>query len=226
ERKRYIRRAGIATGALGTALILFAVNYLPPAIWVAVLFAVAGFSCLLWNYLKLISLAGFVLSVITSALLATFHAYLSADNLSTHLALFAVQGSFWFMPFLIFHPKEKTKITISVACSIALALFMPFLKNIIATETDVTLSTGISLVFSLTSGVFLFSMVYSLIAVNKKADVKEESLIKLTLKQQQDLGASEKKLNDYVKESEKTQEEEGKRRWITEGIAAVGEILR
>lgn len=226
ERKLNISRAGVATGTLGMALFVFALNYVTPAIWITVLFTIAGFSCLLWNYLRLFSLAGFALGVSNAMLLAIFHAYITTESWSIHLALFALQGSFWFIPLVVFHPKEKTKITISIACSIAIVFSIPFLKKIIPIESVLTLSTGVNLIFSLLSGIFLFSVVYWLIAVNKKTYAKEESLRKLTLRLQQDLDASEKKLSDYVTDAEKTQEEERKRRWISEGIASIGEILR
>lgn len=226
ERIRKINLIGIAMGCFGLLLFAVAANYFKSALWVTVVFSLTGFSSLLWNFLKLSSVALFIVCIGNALLFAIFHSYILTAGSLVHPALFAIQVCFLFLPFIVSGNDNDLKTTISVAVNVPIALSTSFLGYFFSLDHPVNFSPTVDFFLLLLGASILLTVIFSLIISSRQAAKRKKSFMASMLEKTKDLEIKEKKLGDYIKEVERTQEEERKRTWASEGIALVSDIMR
>lgn len=217
---------GIGMGICGVLLSGVTAVYFPSAFWAAFLFTATGFLTLFWNHVQLPLLAKFMLCIVNATLYALFQCYLLPHNAPLQPGLFIIQISFWFMPFILFSGEEKIALGVAVLCNILLTILIPFLNNYLSLGSGLILTDQLNNLILIAATVI--SIVVTIMLIVSKGN-SIDSLKKVILemrKKSDDMKENENKLNEYILHVERTQEEERKRKWASDGVANVAEIMR
>lgn len=203
-------------------------NY--PSIFSILFLAFLFFSLFLFflNYARQFHLARFLLSIFPIILTGTFYCAVSQgteDILAGNLFLVFTSCV---IPFMVFSWKEKLNLLVSFSfCALYILALKPL--NIwidIPFENSVSKELG-GFYFTITIALAaLFSSLYALLSNFEKKYVEKDRIIsELEFKIEESKLAS-LKLEETLVEVERAHEEEKRRKWASDGISQVAEILR
>jgi PAS domain-containing protein len=222
----HINRVGIGMGLCGMVFLGFTALYFQFAFWVAFLFMATGFLALFWTYVQLPLLAKFMLCVVNATLYALLQCYFMPDNAALNPGLFTIQICFWFVPFILFSSEEKVALALMVVYNILLTLSIPFLNNYFTRGEGLLLNELLNMLILVMAAVVSITTTTVLIASKSTVIGNLRAIILAMQKKSDGMMENEKKLSKYIQEVERTQEEERKRKWASDGIASVAEIMR
>lgn len=218
----------IFLGILSIPFTAFTYYYYTSLIFFPVSFLIVCGLIIFLNQLHLYRAARFISCTAWITLYSLYHAYLLPQGINSSGALYAVQIIFWLPPWLLIDLKEKPILFMYISYYVLLSLGFPIYKDFFEISQDTFLVREGNLTYLLysTSVIAISGSLYFLRTLSNRADLKNQKLIEDMQIQQSQLQTNEYKLNEYIKEVEKSKEEDKIRQWRLDGIAKFNEIIR
>lgn len=190
--------------------------------------SVAYSSVLVFNYFGLSSFARFLVAVVPSLMSFLGHISVVSVGQPPAVAPLVLQLSLLVTPWLVLDIRESARMAAAVAFGVGCVLAVPLCADWIEVDIDQSLLRNTTFVSSITvcGCVFITASLYILQRNARQADLKNESLIGEMTQKQVALSGNEAKLNEYIAEVEKAQDQAKQRQWASDGLAMFADILR
>ncbi|TAH19943.1 MAG: GAF domain-containing protein [Cytophagales bacterium] len=196
--------------------------------YIALISFVLYITPLLLNRFGMSQTARFFMSVIPAIVLAIIHTIAVEPDQEVISNLIIIQLSALLLPWILYDLQEKKKLFLSFAIYISMIALPYFFNDLIDTYIEASI---------LRSSLFEFLALASFISVNTlclfmlqknntATNIRNAALVLEMQQQQYLLHKNEDKLSNYIKEIEKSKEEDKIRQWRADGIAKFNEIIR
>lgn len=174
--------------------------------------------------------ARYLTSIAPQLILFIFHIGTITVSESPLIGLYLIEASVLIFPWILFTTNERGHLfVLFVISSIYIPLVKP-LNGLIEPDPKIDrtfmLSFSMELMFILTSFIIFGICLYLLQQITANAEKENQELVKLSLKNNEELKANEDKLNKYIEEIEAARIEDKKREWTNNGLAKFADILR
>lgn len=230
--KRKIKLTNQLSFYFSLYVVLFAVVFLIfqrlDLFYIAIVALIPYMLPLLLNLYGLPQFARFLMAITGSVVLSFIHIILIEPNEEVIHGLILVQVSILVHPWVLYDLREKKVLTSSFLLCVLMIAAVYLLNDLIDIHIESSFLRGIFFeVFSVLVAISSIAVcLYILQKSNAVADKNNKTLLMEMQKQQHELYDKEHKLSEYIKEIEKSKEENKIRQWRADGIAKFNEIIR
>jgi hypothetical protein len=232
----YLQRKIILSNKVGVFIGLFvgipfigiSLIFFRPLTYLPAMGLVICFSTVLFNFMRLHTLARIIISVVPVLLASIYGAYLSHKGQAVVPGIAMVSLSFSFVIFLVFDLREKVLVIIMSLFMIAVMVGMDQLNDWFEVDLDTEIiETGflskLSILISILIGA---GNILFLALQNQKAEEKANTLVNLSDDSLKSMRAKEQDLKQTLDKLEEAKREDQKRQWANEGLTKAIELVR
>ncbi|MCX2742805.1 GAF domain-containing protein [Mangrovivirga sp. M17] len=185
-------------------------------------------SVLIFNQYGFQSISRFFVSILPTIVVALLHAVIVSEGEQVNIQVYLFNFAVLVLPWAVFSLKEYKSIILTFGFNLLIFFSMDEINSFIEPEetTDVFNEGWVKL--SVLIGAISFSsfIVIFLQYLNSQFSNEMRSLLKKYDEESRLAKEKEKETTKYLKELERSQEEEKKRNWATQGLAEIGALLR
>ncbi len=208
--------------------VFISLLFFPPLAYLPIVAIPIALSTLLFNYLRLHTIARVVISLVPVCLAAIYQAYLSRAGVAVNPGLAMIILSFSMVVFVIFDLRESRMIILMSLVMLIIILTMDQLNSALEMELETeVIETGfLAKMVAVISLVSAVGCVLILVFQNKESQEEALSLLDESKKNQNQMAAKELELKENFRKVEEAQKEEQKRQWVNEGLTKGMIIIR
>ncbi|MEK6482250.1 PAS domain-containing protein [Catalinimonas sp. 4WD22] len=202
--------------------------YFPSLVWYPLGGGLLCASTIVLNYLGAIKYSRLIISLIPITLGAIYNAYLSGPEDGPLPSLYLLELSFSLIPLVVYDPKEKKAIFLTLCCCILIITTFPITKQWFNSTYDSTILRS-GWLNSATIVLALFtqiSCVLGLLSISNKAEKESDDLRKIAEDEKRRLESEQEESIKKAEELRIKQIEEKKLQWTNEGITSISKIIR
>ena len=191
-------------------------------------FTLINASCLLLNAGGFFFSSRYILSIAPSLYLAILQIAIKLPDQKMVVAVLLIQTSMLTVPWMMFGFRDRLGLIFVNLVNVGLILFSIYLpgQNSFGMDNSVY-HLGIGLDFGLLISVFGTVGITALAkAMQQQAQQKNRQLLVQVEEKNHKMEEDRKKMEEYIRQVEEAQAQEQKRRWISQSIQELGEILR
>ena len=173
-------------------------------------------------------LARFLMSITPSIVISFIHTILIEPNEEVLYSLIFVQMAVLLLPWILYDLREKKILIVSfLLCSMMLS-FVYLLNDLIDIHIESGILRGLFFeIFCTFSSITIIAVCLFVLQKSNSMAEEQNSLLILEMQDQQHkLYENEHKLSEYIREIEKSKEEDRIRQWRADGIAKFNEMIR
>ncbi|WP_017733989.1 GAF domain-containing protein [Nafulsella turpanensis] len=216
----------IVGASLGCTLLSY--NLSAELVLISWLFTFINASCLLLNAGGYFFSSRYILSIAPSLYLAILQIAIKLPDQKMMVAVLLIQTGMLTVPWMMFRFHEKTGLILVNLVNVALILCSIYLPGQNTSGMDNSIyHLGIGTDFGLLISVFGTISITALArGMQQRTQKKNRQLLTQMEEKNQKMEKDREKMKEYIRQVEEAQAQEKKRRWISQSIQELGDIVR
>ncbi|WP_017729712.1 GAF domain-containing protein [Nafulsella turpanensis] len=216
----------IVGASLGCTLLSY--NLSSELVLLSWIFTFINASCLLLNGGGYFFSSRYILSIAPSLYLALLHISIKLPDQKMMVAVLLIQTGMLTVPWMMFRFHEKGGLIAVNLMNVALILASIYLPGLNTSGMDNSIyHLGIGMDFGLLISVFGTISITALArGMQQRTQQKNRQLLLQMEEKNQKMEEDRQKMKEYIRQVEEAQEQERKRRWISQSLQELGDVVR